>query len=330
MKTYFITGGLGFIGYHLSKRLLDEGNKVIIFDAQKHYVPLDRSLWTYYLEYRISNLKYENLKIRRGDCTDSGWLSENLKKYKPDRIVHLAALSIAGISNNYSTEARTNIFDSTATLLETIRQLPFGIERLLYVSSSMVYGNFLRDKENNVISANEEQSCNPIDLYGAMKLSSEHLVKVYNYRFNIPYVIARPSAVYGHTDCNYRVTEIFLRNALSKLPLYLDNGGHHQIDFSYIDDIIDGLHLCLNSNNALGQTFNITKGEGRQIKDLAEIVAALVPGTKIEFCDNKPYRPNRGGLDISKAKQLLGYMPKVSLEEGMKMYLDLIRNDKLI
>jgi UDP-glucose 4-epimerase len=329
MKTYFITGGLGFIGYHICKELIkDENNKIIIYDAQKHYIPIDKSEWTFYLSYRIRSLYDQNrnrLTIIRGDCTDRGLLSESLEKYRPDIIIHLAALPIAGVSNDFPTEAKVNIFDSTVTLLDVLRGVSFKFEKIIYTSSSMVYGNFIRDENGMIIPAKEDQICNPIDLYGAMKLSGEYVVKVYHYRFGIPYVIVRPSAVYGPTDANKRVTELFLVNALQGEKLILDNGGRHQLDFTYVDDLVSGFLLSANSQQAIGETFNITRGEGRQLKELAEIISGLVPNVVIEETDIKPYRPNRGALDITKARKILGYDPKFSLEEGMKKYLDFIQ-----
>jgi nucleoside-diphosphate-sugar epimerase len=326
MATYFLTGGEGLVGYHLSKELLKNDHLVVTFDAQKHYIPFDKSKWPTYQNYRINTLKSDKLIRLRGDCTDHGWLKECLEKYKPNVIIHLAALPIAGISNSYPTEAKVNIFDTIVTLLDILRGVSFEFDRVIYTSSSMVYGNFLKDEEGKIIPASEDQATNPVGIYGAMKLSGETITRVYNHRYGIPYVIIRPSAVYGPTDCNRRVTEIFLMNALQGKGLVLDNGGKHQLDFTYIDDLIQGYMLALHSKEALGQTFNITRGEGRQIKELAEIVTELVPGTSISDSDLVPYRPNRGSLDITKARNLLGYNPEYSLEDGMKVYYDFVKN----
>ncbi|MFC1726369.1 NAD-dependent epimerase/dehydratase family protein [candidate division KSB1 bacterium] len=326
MKTYFLTGGEGFIGYHITKKLLeDKGNNVITYDAQKHYIPFDKSKWAFFQGYRIKSLLNERLIRLRGDCTDFGWLKECIEKYKPEVIIHLAALPIASVSNDYPTEAKVNILDSTITLLEVLKTVNFKIDRLIYTSSSMVYGNFLRNEKDEIIPATEDQICNPIDIYGAMKLSGEYIVKVYNHRFKIPYTIIRPSAVYGPTDCNRRVTEIFLTNALEGKKLILDNGGKHQLDFTYIDDLVEGYILTANSENALNQTFNLTRGKGRQIKDLAEIIGKFLPGTEIIDSNIKPYRPNRGTLDISKARGKLGFEPKYDLEKGIQKYFDFMK-----
>jgi len=326
MKTYFITGGEGFIGYHICKMLLKEkSNFIVSFDAQKHYIPLDKSNWMFYQMYRVKTLQNKNLIRIRGDTTDRGLLKEKLEAYQPDIIIHLAALPIANISDNYPEEARRNILDGTITLLDVLREATFNFERFLYTSSSMVYGNFLRDENGEIIPAKEDQICNPIGLYGAMKLAGEYVTKAYHNRFKIPYTVIRPSAVYGPTDCNRRVTEIFIYNALKGKELVLDNGGLHKLDFSYVEDVAKGFILAANSNEAVNNIFNITRGEGRSIKKLAEITASIIPNTKLIVKKTDVYRPNRGALDISKAKKLIGYNPKYSLKEGMKKYIDFVR-----
>jgi len=327
VKTYFITGGEGFIGYHVSKELLkDKKVQIISYDAQKHYIPFSKSNWAVYQSYRIQDLKSDRLISIRGDCTDRGWLKECLEQYQPQVIIHLAALPIAGISNDYPTEAKVNIFDSTVTLLDVLRGVNFKYDRIVYSSSSMVYGNFQRDDAGNIMPAREDWECSPIGIYGAMKLSGELIVKAYSHRFGIPYTIIRPSAVYGPTDCNRRVTEIFLMNALEGKELVLDSGGKHQLDFTYVEDLAKGFILASHSEKALGETFNLTRGEGRQIKELANVISQLIPNVQIVEKNITPYRPNRGALDISKAKTLLGYQPQYSLERGFEKYLEFIRN----
>ena len=327
MRTYFITGGEGFIGYHICKELLkDPENRIVTYDAQKHYIPLDKSYWTFYQDYRIKSLDNNNVERIRGDTTDRGLLREKLEEYKPNLIIHLAALPIANVSDKYPEEAKRNILEGTITLLDVLREVSFDFDRVIYTSSSMVYGDFMRDENGEIIPAKEEHNCNPIDLYGAMKLSGEHITRAYARRFGFPYTIIRPSAVYGPTDCNRRVTEIFLMNALKDEKLQLDNGGLHQLDFTYVKDLAKGFVLAANSDQAVNQTFNMTRGEGRKIRELAEIIADLVPGTEMYIEEVDVYRPNRGALDITKARTLLGYNPEYSLEEGMKEYLEFVKS----
>ncbi len=332
MKTFFITGGQGFIGYHICKELLkDPENRVVTYDALKYFLPLDDSLWGYYLDYRNKNLRSDRLIKVRGDVVNKSRLEEILKEHKPDVIMHLAALPVAAVSHLNYEESYENILTTTISLLDVIKNLDKKPERLIYTSSSMVYGDFRRDEFGEIISATEDQTCNPKGIYDAMKLCGEILVKTYNKRFSIPYVIVRPSAVYGPTDVNRRVTEIFVMNMLTGKDLILENGGEHMLDFTYVEDLARGFALAATSERALGETFNITRGKGRKIKELADILKNLVPESRSRIISEPAnvYRPNRGTLNITKAKTLLGYEPQFSLEEGMKQYVQFIRDTYL-
>lgn len=323
---FLITGGDGFIGFHICKELLRQKDKIIIYDAHKHYTPLEKSKWFKYQIYRMQELGNKIIRIN-GDITDRGLLKESLEIHKPDIIIHLAALPIANVSNDYPEEARRNILDGIITLMDILRELK-SKTKVIYASSSMVYGDFLRDKKGNIIPAYENQIYSPVCLYGAMKLSGEYIVKVYSKRFGIPFVIIRPSAVYGPTDCNDRVTQIFAEKALKGEKLILDNGGLHQLDFSYVDDVAKGFILASKSKKAIGETFNITAGHGRKIKEIPGILSRILnKQIPTEIRKIYVFRPNRGTLDISKAKRLLGYKPKYSLENGMKEYVKFIQKN---
>ena len=332
MTKFLVTGGDGFVGYHLIKKLLeDENNQIITYDALKHFIPLIESDWCFYQNYRVKTLNDERLTRIRGELGCRGFLGTTLEKYKPNVIIHLASLPIADISNTFPEEATNDIFLSTVNLLDVTKSLSYKLDRFIYISSSMVYGDFQKDSEGNIIAQKEDQMCQPKCIYGSMKLCSEIMVKTYNKRFGIPYTIVRPSAVYGPTDSNKRVTEIFVMNSLLGKEMILDNGGQHQLDFTYVKDLAQGLTLASTSDKALGQTFNITRGEGRKIKDLAEILMELNPdtGCSMKVKEVAVYRPNRGSLDISKAKELLGYDPKYSLEDGMKEYAEFVKSTLL-
>jgi nucleoside-diphosphate-sugar epimerase len=328
VRTYLITGGEGFIGYHICRILSgrDDEVKIVTYDAQKHYVPLENSHWPHYIDYRLESLDDDVVRVR-GDTTDRGLLKSTLEKYEPDVIIHLAALPIANVSNKYPKEAQTNILDGTITTLDVLREVEFEYDRFVYASSSMVYGEFPTNDNGEILPAAEDELCSPIGIYGSMKLSGEYITKAYGHRFGIPWTIIRPSAVYGPTDCNRRVTEIFLTNALEGKPLRLDNGGRHLLDFSYVEDTARGFLIAADKAAGLNETFNITRGEGRSIRELAEIVADNIPGTEMYSEERSVYRPNRGALDVSKARELLGYEPQYSLEEGIKKYLEFVENE---
>lgn len=331
MTRYFITGGLGFVGYHITKELLqdNENDRIILYDAQKHFVPLSESRWPFYSQYRRNELSEysDRVTILRGDTTNRGLLKESLEKHEPDKILHLAALPIASVSNEYPDEAHKNILNGTITLLDVLKSVNFDFDRFVYTSSSMVYGDFDRDDTGNIVPPREEDECEPIGIYGAMKLSGEVITRSYGHRFDLPYSIVRPSAVYGPTDCNKRVTEIFVMNALQGERLRLDNGGHHKLDFTYVKDLAQGFLKVANREEALGETFNLTHGEGRSIRTLAEVVSEYVDGVTTYEKQIDVSRPNRGQLDVSKARRLLDYEPRHSLEEGMKKYIAFVREN---
>jgi UDP-glucose 4-epimerase len=209
--------------------------------------------------------------------------------------------------------------NGTITALESI-DVVNSIKRFIYASSSFVYGNF------NYDPADENHPTMPIDLYGGTKLSGEILTKIYGKKLGREYVIIRPSAVYGPTDCNRRVSQIFIECALNKKPLILENGGEGKVDFTYVEDTAHGFVLACFSPKAKNETFNITRGEGRSIKEYAQILKKMVPGLKTQSTKSKVVRPNRGALDISKAKKLIGYQPKYPLEKGLKKYFEFVKS----
>lgn len=333
MKTYLLTGGMGFIGYHLARRLLAENKRVVIIDSMKNYIPPEESLWRFYSAYRGNDLLKTGrdlkipLHIFQVDCNDSKKVTSLLDEFKPEVICHLAALSVAGICSDRPSEARVNILDSALSMLEALKGITFPLERFIYFSSSMVYGHFLRDQKGEIIPAEEDQKCDPIDVYGTLKLCGENLVKAYHIKHGLPYTIIRPSAVYGHTDCNRRVTEIFISNAMQGKELLIDNKGTHQLDFTYADDLVDGVIRAVESSGSLNGTFNISGGRGRTLNELAEIVCKLIPGAAIKRLNAAPFRPNRGAQNISRARETFGFSPRFDLETGMTEYIKLFVND---
>lgn len=312
-----ITGGAGFIGYHLSKKLIEVGNEVIIYDKFLNFIDPKKSLYDKYLKIRLNYLK-DKATIIRGDIRHKVHLFRVLKEHEPEAVVHLAALPIATISNKFSEDAISINLNGTMNVLELIR-LCDSVKKFVYASSSMVYGNFEKP------IANENHPTNPLDVYGATKLSGEILTKVYGKQYGISYTIIRPSAVYGPTDSNRRVSQIFVENGLLKKPLILHNGGLSKLDFSFVEDVADGFRLAIKSKKAENEIFNITRGEARSLKEFVDILKKHIPNIQIR-CEQADFkRPERGTLDITKARKLLNYNPKYSLEKGLKIYVGFVR-----
>jgi UDP-glucose 4-epimerase len=322
MKKIIVAGGAGFIGYHITQELLEKGHQVLIYDNFINFIPKEESLYSFYLQKRLKNIK-DSVEIVRGDIRDKVCLIRVLREFKPEIVINLVSIPLATASNVFFEDAIQINLNGHINLLDAIRHSN-SVERFLYTSSSFVYGNFKYDP------ADENHPTFPIDIYGGTKLSGEILSRSFSEKFGIEHVIIRPSAVYGPTDVNRRVSQIFVENALTGKPLILHGGGKDKVDFTYVTDAAHGFVLAALSPNAKNEVFNITAGKGRSAKEFAQILNKLLPGrvkTEIKLADQK--RPVRGSLDITKAKKLLGYKPKYQLEEGLKEYIEYIKSTGL-
>lgn len=313
----FLTGGAGLIGSNIVKQVLGQGHDVMIYDSFTAFMSPFQVNYAANIERRFPP-ELRNLKIVRGDVRHRGFLQRTLDEYQPTRVIHLAALPIADLSNRFSEEAMEANLIATVTLLDAVQSLR-DLRRFVYTSSSMVYGDF------QYAPADEDHPKAPKDVYGGTKLAGEVMVGAYGRRFGIPYTVIRPSAVYGPTDVNRRVTQIFVENALKGLPIVLHNGGVSKLDFTHVSDVADGFVRATLSEKSVNRTYNITRGRGRSLKELAEIVANLVPGTRFEEKPPDMLRPERDALSIARAREDLGFEPKTDLEDGMPPYVDFVR-----
>lgn len=188
------------------------------------------------------------------------------------------------------------------------------------MSSSMVYGNFEQE------SVSEDTKCDPIGIYGNLKFAGELIVKSYNQVFDLPYTIIRPSALYGERCVSRRVGQVFIENSLTTKEIQINGDGKDKLDFTYIQDLIDGISLCCENSKAINQTFNLTYGESRSIQDLLKILQSEFDGLKISFNEREKFMPERGTLNISKAKSLLNYSPQFPIVSGFLNYINWYKN----
>lgn len=298
-KRILVTGGCGFLGSHVAKKLARAGYDVTVFDRDVSRVRAK------FVD------EVDGISVAVGDCCDRFGMLRIADKAKPEIVVHMAAEAVAKVCDLNPDNAMDSNLGGLSNALLAARSV--GARRFVFVSSSFVYGDF------QYIPADEEHPKNPKGIYGGTKLAGEAITKAFCERFGIAWVIVRPSAVYGAFDTNGRVVQRLLEHALAGEALRLD-GVDSKLDFTYIEDAVEGIYLATLKPEAEGEIFNITRGEGRSLKELADIITGLVPSAKIVEGDANDTKPQRGALDISKAKSVLGYNPQWSLKQGVIKY----------
>jgi nucleoside-diphosphate-sugar epimerase len=322
-KRVAIVGGAGFIGHNLALKLAELGAAPHVVDGLQvnnigyytsgYSTNPHSERYIAFINERLSLLREAKVGLHVIDARDYHVVSHTLSSIKPDVVVHLAAIAHANRSNKdpFST------FDhSMRTLENVLDNLRSQGTHLIYFSSSMVYGNF----EGEAVT--EERVCNPLGIYGALKYGAEKLVIGYNQVFDLPYTIIRPSALYGERCVSRRVGQAFIENALVGEDLTVNGDGTDNLDFTYIDDVLQGVILCMTKPKAINQIFNITFGGARQLNELAEIVMDSFPTIKLRHNPRDNLMPERGTLSIEKARRLLGYEPQHPVEVGFIHYIE--------
>lgn len=322
-KSVVLVGGAGFIGHHLALSLKKQGAWVEIIDGlqvnnlcaflnSSIEIP-NREKYVRILNERLDLLMRAGIPVHVQDARDYHKMTILIDKIKPQIIVHLAAISHAGKSNKdpFST------FDHNLRTLEnTLDVAKNKVEHFVFFSSSMVYGNFPDGL------ASEETPCNPIGIYGALKLAGEKMVIAYNQVFDLPYTIIRPSALYGERCVSRRVGQIFIENALDGQEITVGGKGTDALDFTYVEDLVGGVINVLENENSRGQILNLTYGKSRSLNEMIEILGAHFPGIKINYQPKDSLMPDRGTLCIDKARSLINYNPKNPLEKGYVKYIE--------
>ena len=319
-RKVLVTGGAGFVGSHVVRRLRRDGHDVIVYDSFLQYMIPDAHREQPNFALRLKDVQ-DQIRIVRGNTLDKDDLRRVIAAEHPDVIIHMAAMPLAALAIEKSEEAFHSILTSTRNILEILRDLEKSSCRLAFASSSMVYGDFLSER------VAEDHPTNPRDVYGAFKLCGEIMIRAYAKNYNLDTVMFRPSAVYGPYDANDRVIQRFIRAAREGQPLLVHGDGSMRMDFTYVEDCADAIVACAMHQGARGEVFNVTRGEARSLADLVAILRTHFPNLKVEHRPKPDHVPLRGTLDISKAERMLGYTPKVSLEEGIARYVKHMGNN---
>ncbi|MFH1537402.1 MAG: NAD(P)-dependent oxidoreductase [bacterium] len=329
-RRIFLIGGAGFIGHHLALALKERGADVEIIDSLQvnnlaafcstdRDIP-NRNLYISFITERLELLRNAGVPLHVIDARDYNTMSITLSKKKPQVIVHLAAVAHAARSNKDPFSTFDHSFRTLENALDDARN---KIDHFIYFSSSMIYGNFTTG------AVTEDSPCEPIGIYGALKFAGEKIVIAYNQVFDLPFTIIRPSALYGERCVSRRVGQIFIENAVRGQDVSIAGDGEERLDFTYVDDLVDGVIKVIENENSRNEIFNMTYGESRSLNDMAEILKDHFPGLKVNYQPRDKLMPERGTLSVGKARKLIGYEPKNPLEKGFVKYIEWYKSLKL-
>ena len=308
-----VTGGLGLIGHNVVARL-EKDHEVSIIDNRTTYGIVPQSEVDYLMSERLK--KIQTQKIYSASIESAETVDYVVEQNAVDVIVHMASFPRQKVVNANPAAGADVMMRGLINLLESAKK--HRIERFVYISSSMVYGDF----EDQVL---EDAECRPQGQYGIMKLAGEWLVKDYARRCGFEYVIIRPSAVYGPLDVEDRVVAKFMLAAMRGETLKV-NGAGETLDFTYVDDAADGIAAAATRIMARDNTYNITKSHSVSLLEAAEMIVTMVGSGTIEVRDKDADFPSRGALNIDRAKTILGFDPKIDVQEGFENYYTWLKN----
>ena len=314
MDKILVTGGAGFIGSHLSQRLLREGKRLAIVDNLDDFYPAElkrANLEEIKASGRVPILP-RRYSRRRETC------AKYLPPFKPDAVIHLAARP--GVRPSFAQpEAYTSInVLGTTQVLEISRQS--GVRRFVFASSSSVYG------QSGQAPFREDASItHPLSIYAATKVAGEALAFTYSHAYGLPVACLRLFTAYGprqRPDLAIRkFAGMILRG--EEIPIFGD--GTLRRDYTYIDDIVDGILRALNAQGRF-DVFNIGNSHPMSIDEMVDALGrALGKTVRRKFVATPPGEMLLTHADLTKSRQALGYSPKVSFEEGIRRFAEWLK-----
>lgn len=314
-KVYLITGAAGFIGFFLSKALLEQGLRVIGFDNLNDYYEVSLK------ESRLRELeKYENFTFLKGDLADKEEVFSIFEKYQPEIVVNLAAQ--AGV--RYSIENPEAYMQSNVMgffhILEACRQYP--VEHLVFASSSSVYG------ENEKIPFSVEDKVDqPVSLYAATKKSNELMAHAYSKLYKIPATGLRFFTVYGPMGRPDMAYFKFAKKIMAGEEIEIYNNGEMYRDFTYVDDIVTGIQnllCCPPKQNLQGvayRIYNIGNHRPEKLMDFISVLEqCLGKEAKKVFLPMQPGDVPRTYADVEDLIRDFDFKPSTTIEEGLAAF----------
>lgn len=309
-----VTGAAGFIGMHVSKRLLDDGFDVVGLDNLNSYYELQLK------NYRLSQLTtYVNFRFCKLDLTDREGIAKLFAEEQFDSVIHLAAQ--AGV--RHSIEAPFDYVDSNLvgmmTVLEGCRKNM--VRHLIFASSSSVYG-----ANHKVPFSEDDRVDSPVSLYAATKKSNELMAHSYSKLYGIPTTGLRFFTVYGPAGRPDMAPWLFTEAILNNDPIKVFNHGGMQRDFTFIDDVVEGvvrIHKQAPADEVPYKLFNIGNSSSIELSRFITAIESACGGVARKiYLDMQPGDVTRTFADTTALEKAVGYKPAVEIEEGINRFVD--------
>ena len=307
---FLITGGAGFIGSTLADKLLKEADRIIVIDNFNDYYDVNQK------EQNVAhNLNNPNYKLYRGDICDRRLVEEVFAMNDINAVIHIAAR--AGVRPSLEDPAeyiRSNI-DGTINILENMRK--FNVKKMVFASSSSVYGNCKAEKFSEDLKITE-----PISPYAATKSACEQFLYTYSKLYGINTVCLRFFTVFGPRQRPDLAIRKFIELIEKDEPIPVYGDGTTLRDYTYIDDIISGICAAIEYKKTPYEIINLGGGSPIMLNDMISTIEKILGKTA-----KRNYMPMQAGdvdktvSDISKARKLLDYKPKTSFEDGIKNFI---------
>jgi UDP-glucuronate decarboxylase len=314
-KKILLTGGAGFIGSKLCESL-SENNEILIYDNLKRNSIINTSL-----------LNKKNIRLIKGDILDYVYLKESVDKFKPNIVIHLAAVAgIDTVIKNPVTTMKVNMI-GTYNILEAVRDHIDSIERFIDFSTSEVFGSY-------AYKVDEKSTTNlaPVGearwTYSVSKLAGEHLAHSYYKQYGLKAVTIRPFNVYGPGQVGEGAVHQFIMRAIKNEVIEIHGDGDQIRSWCYIDDFVDGIKLCFENEAAVGNSFNIGNSKGTiTIGMLAHLIKQISNSqSEIKYVPKNYVDVELRVPSIEKAVKLLGFKPKYDLHDGLKRTIEWYRS----
>ena len=305
-----VTGCAGFIGMHLSKKLLKEGFQVIGIDNLNNYYDINLK------KNRLKVLKqFKNFIFKKIDIVDYKNLNLLFLDFKPDKVVNLAAQAGVRYSLKNPNAYITSNIEGFMNILECCRH--HSIKGLIYASSSSVYG------ANTKIPFDIKDNVNkPISIYAASKKANELMAHSYSHLFQLRTTGLRFFTVYGPWGRPDMAMYIFADKISNGQEIEVFNHGQMQRDFTYIDDIINGIVNSIKHNYNC-EIFNLGNSKTENLIDMIKLLEAEIgEKAKIKFKNIQPGDVKKTFADIEYSRKKINYHPKISIDKGIPAFID--------